>query len=193
MFLNSCVFLPTCIILLSAMPVAGDFQAGIEAYERGDFVVARLELRPLAQQGHSGAQWWMGVMDREEESLNRNRKAANQGDANAQWRLGVAYRWNEDGVPQQDFIEAVKWFRKAAERGHADAQLSLGLMYEAGTGVPENDVQAHAWINIAAAQGNGSAKVYKQSIAESMTRKELVQAQELARQYWEAYVLPFRN
>ena len=62
-----------------------------------------------------------------------------------------------------------------------------------GEGVPEDDVQAYAWYNIAAAQGNDNAEHNKQLIARSMTREQRARAQELARQYWEAYVLPFRN
>ena len=54
-------------------------------------------------------------------------------------------------------------------------------------------MQAYAWFNIAAAQGNKKAEKTKQFTAERMTREERVQAQELARQYWKAYVLPFRN
>ena len=32
------------------------------------------------------------------------------------------------------------------------AQLSLGFMYALGQGVPKDDVQAYAWVNIGAAQ-----------------------------------------
>ena len=158
MFLNSCVLLSACIILLVAMPVAGDFQAGMEAYDRGDFAVARREFRPLAEQGHFAAQWWLGVMDRSEEFLNGYRKAAEQGDPDAQWSLGVFYGWNERGVPQQDYVEAVKWFRKAAEQGHAKAQFSLGRMYAEGKGVPQDDVKARKWYRKAAEQGHEGAQ-----------------------------------
>ena len=47
--------------------------------------------------------------------------------------------------------------------------------------------------NIAAAQGNKHAKKVKQLTAERMTREQRGRAQELARQYWEAYVLSFRQ
>ena len=93
----------------------------------------------------------------------------------------------------EDDAEAVRWYRKAAEQGLADAQLWLGFMYADGRGVPEDSVQAYAWFNIAAAQGDDSAEHGKKLIAESMTREQRARAQELARQYWEAYVLPFRN
>ena len=92
-----------------------------------------------------------------------------------------------------DFSAALREWRPLAEQGHAGAQNNLGLMYNNGQGVPEDYVQAYAWYNIAAAQGHDHAENNKKLIAESMTRGQRARAQELARQYWEAYVLPFRN
>ena len=47
------------------------------------------------------------------------------------------------------------WYRRAAEKGHYFASYDLGNAYLYGEGrdVPQNDVQAYAWFNIAAAQG----------------------------------------
>lgn len=59
--------------------------------------------------------------------------------------------------------------------------------------VPEDYVQAYAWCNIAAAQGKDEAERDKELIAERMTHRQRAWAQQLARQYWKAYVLPFRN
>ena len=47
--------------------------------------------------------------------------------------------------------------------------------------------------NIAAAQGNELAKENKERVTESMTNEGRARAQKLAHEYWEAYVLPFRN
>ena len=67
------------------------FQAGVEAYARGDFTVAQREWELLAEQGY----------------------------AEAQFRLGLLYEFGK-GVPEND-AEAVKWYRKAAEQGHGNA------------------------------------------------------------------------
>jgi TPR repeat protein len=99
---------------------------------------------------------------------------------------------NGRGVPQ-DAVEAVKWYRMAAAQGVAMAQFGLGIMYATGRGVPQNDTQAYAWLSIAAAQGSERAEKGMMLVAESMTRKERARAQKLSREYWEAYVLPFRN
>ena len=96
------------------------------------------------------------------------------------------------GVPEND-AKAAEWFRRAGEQGDAEAQSSLAFMYAEGYGVPQDSVQAYAWINIAAGQGFQPAKEAREVMAESMTREEISRAQELSREYWEAYVLPFRN
>ena len=79
-----------------AAPAWGDFQAGWEAFERGDYATALREWRALAEQG----------------------------DVTAQNNLGVMYRDGE-GVTH-DYAEALKWFRKAADQGDAHAQTNLG-------------------------------------------------------------------
>ena len=198
---------------------AGDLLAGAEAYNRGDFSAALREWRPLAEQGDALAQLYLYVMYANGDGVPQNdteatkwyrkatgkddtsvqfetkvewyRKAAEQGDAGAQYLLGRMYE-DGDGVRQDD-AEAVKRYRKAAEKGNALAQRSLGGMYAVGKGVPQNDVQAYAWCNIATAQGDKKAEQCKGLIAESMTREKRARGQELARQYWDAYVVPFRN
>ena len=83
------------LALLPSATMAQDFEAGVEAYHRGDYETALKEFRPLAAQG----------------------------DASAQFGLGLMY-WHGEGVTQ-DYIEAVKWYRLAAEQGYAKAQFTL--------------------------------------------------------------------
>ena len=194
--------LALCVLILGSVSIAAepaDFQAGLEAYERGDYAVALREWRPLAEQGDADAQSFLGLTYAEGKGVPQDyieaakwyRKAAEQGHASAQYNLGVRHD-NGEGVPQDD-AEAVKWYCKAAEQGDVWAQNHVGTMYANGAGVPQDDVQAYAWYNIAAAQGNDIAENNKKLIAESMTREQRARAQELAREYWKAFVLPFRN
>jgi TPR repeat protein len=76
-----------------------DYEAGKEAYDRGNYATALKEWVPLAEEG----------------------------DASAQYALGFMYAGGQ-GVTQDD-AEAAKWFRRAAEQGHPDAQFLLGRMY----------------------------------------------------------------
>ena len=111
--------------------------------------------------------------------------AAEQGIAQAQFNLGNMYAQGK-GVPRND-VEAVRWYRMAAEQGYADAQLNLGYMYGTGEGIPKDYVQAYAWYNIAAAQGDETAKESLEIITKEMTTAGITKAQELSREYWEAY------
>ena len=69
----------------------------------------------------------------------------------------------------------------------------LGFTYAIGESVPQDYVQAYAWFNISAAQGDMKAQEAKELITKRMTRADISATQRLARQYWEKYVLPFRN
>ncbi len=83
--------LPTVVVLVLALALpapllAADFQAGLEAYKRGDYATALIEFRPLAEQGM----------------------------ADAQFALGFMYYFGH-GVPQ-DYVQAHMWYSLAAER-----------------------------------------------------------------------------
>ncbi len=76
------------LALLLAAPAAGqDYQKGLEAYNNGDYATALREWRPLAEQGHAGAQYNLGNM----------------------YDKGM-------GVPQ-DYIQAHMWWNLAAAQG----------------------------------------------------------------------------
>jgi len=129
------------------------YQAGCDAYERGDYDTALKEFRPLADQGDPLAQATLGLMYAEGE--------------------GVA----------QDYQEAVRWYRLAAEQGHASGQFSLGAMYTAGQGVLKDYVLAHMWMNLAAAQRVKKAVKGRDLLEILMTPAQLAEAQRLAREW----------
>ncbi len=146
------VLLAVAVVLVAA-PACTDYEAGAEAYGRGDYATKLQKLRPLAEQG----------------------------DAEAQKYLGNMYR-RGDGVPQ-DYQEAVRLYRLAAEQGHAMAQFNLGRMYAKGRGVPKDYVQAHLWLSLAAAQGDKKAPKRRDRLAKKMTPAQLAEAQRLAREW----------
>jgi len=111
-------------------------------------------------------------------------RAAEQGDAEAQYNLGEAYTKGE-GIPQ-DYAEAVKWTRKAAEQDYPRAQYNLGEAYEIGWGVPQDYISAYMWFNIAASNGNKSAAVELENLAEDMTSNDIEEAKKRAQIYIEA-------
>ena len=132
-----------------------------------DAVEAVRWYRLAAEQGHAGAQFFLGQMynsgkgvaEDAVEAVRWYRLAAEQGLAAAQGNLGLMYDSGK-GVAE-DAVEAVRWYRLAAEQGHAGAQFLLGRMYDNGEGVPEDDVEAYAWMSVVAAQGNAVAQKYR--------------------------------
>ena len=151
-------------LCLFGTAVAGPYEDGQAAYDRGDYAAALTLLRPLADQGDASAQWQLAYMSQEGLGVSQDyveaatwyRKAADQGNAPAQTNLGTMY-YRGTGVPQ-DNIQAASWFRKAADQGEAHAQQNLGYMYRNGTGVPQDYDQAEAWYRKAADQGYASAQ-----------------------------------
>jgi len=49
-------------IICLAAPAWADFQAGVDAYERGEYPSALREFTPLAKQGVAEAQHFLGVL-----------------------------------------------------------------------------------------------------------------------------------
>ena len=145
-----------------------------------------------------------GVSKDEAEAVRWYRLAADQGLAGAQHVLAAMYA-DGRGV-SKDEAEAVRWYRLAADQGYAKAQYTLGVMYADGLGVPKDEAEAvrwyrlaadqglagaqgdlkdsvlaHMWFNIAGANGNASAREYRDILERDMTRDEISRAIELAR------------
>jgi len=137
----------------SVMVVLADFQAGVEAYESGDYGAAFREFRLSAEQGL----------------------------AEAQLNLGVMYDYGR-GVAQ-DYKEAVRWFQAAAEQGYTRAQSLLGVMYGNGRGVLNDNVTAHMWFSIAAANGSKTGSDNRVIIEKKMTPSQIAEAQKMAREW----------
>ena len=82
-------------ILGVAAAVAGPWEDGMAAYNRGDYVPAIRLFRPLAEQGNPKAQSVLGVMYRRGEGVARSSvraflwfsRAASRGDAKAKAQL----------------------------------------------------------------------------------------------------------
>jgi uncharacterized protein len=176
-----------------AVPMALDKnEAGIAAYQHGDFDAALRLFQPLAEHGDASAQSNLGVMYEQGRGVLQNyreatrwfRLAAIQGNASAQSNLGVMY-YKGQGIAQ-DYGEARKWYRMAAEQRNLEAQFNLGVMYKEGRGVPPDGVRAHMWFNLAAASSSdGNAKLAAKNrdvITKSLTREQLFRAQEMAHQ-----------
>jgi TPR repeat protein len=143
------LFLPL-FLLAAVLPALADFQAGLDAFQKGDYTTAAKEWRPLAEEG----------------------------DPMAQFNLGLMYL-DGHGVPQSA-AEAVNWFRRAAEQDYAQAQHNLGAMYGSGQGVKRDYIQAYKWLNLCAAKGNAGCVTQRDLIAKKLKPGQIAEAQRLA-------------
>ena len=136
-----------------AVPAWADFQAGMDAKNRGDFAKALREWQPLA----------------------------NQGEARAQFYLGMLYE-NGDGVPEA-YGKAREWYEKSAVQGDANAQFYLGLLCAFGRGASMDLVQAHMWYSLAAGNGHARAALHRKDLAKEMKPAQIAEAQKRAREW----------
>jgi S1-C subfamily serine protease len=129
------------------------FQTALNAYQRGDYVTAANEWRPLADQG----------------------------DAPTQYNMALMYL-DGHGVPQ-DYAEAFKWFKRSAEQGYTEAQHDLAAMYGAGRGVNRDFMQAYKWMSLCATKGNPGCLSQRELIGRRLSRTDLGVAQRLATEW----------
>ncbi len=181
------------VVLVAALSACGAppaaFNEGKAAYIAGDYATALEELLPFAEQGHAGAQLFLGVMYGKGWGVPQDyaaatkwfRKSAEQGNALAQGLLGAMY-YESKGVTQ-NYAEALNWYRKSAEQGVALAQLGLGIMYAGSKGVTQDYVAAHMWFSLAAELGNEDAKSFRDIIAKKMTPAQIAEADRLSREW----------
>ncbi len=177
----------TILVLVFASPAVAQSPTEIE------------ELRLAAEQGDADAQYELGRMYNKgegvppdgQEAVRWLQLAAEQGNADAQLILGLADAGGE----------AARWYRLAAEQGNANAQAVLGAMYVTGEGVPQDYVQSHKWLNLAASRTTPEKaednRSLRDQLAELMTAPQVADAQRLAREWqpktWEQLKAnPFR-
>jgi uncharacterized protein len=138
------------LLVAAAVPALADFQAGLDAFQKGDYPTAAKEWRPLADDGDPGSQF----------------------------NLGLLYL-DGHGVPQS-YTDAVNWFRRAAEQDYVPAQHNLGAMYGTGQGVKRDYIQAYKWLNICAAKGNTGCVTQRDLLAKKLKPGQILEAQRLA-------------
>ena len=80
-----------------------------------------------------------------------------------------------------DYVTAMNEWRPLAEQGNMIAQYALGVMYENGVGVLQDNVIAHMWYNLSAANGNDLGGKNRNEVAIKMTAEEIFTAKAMAR------------
>ncbi len=77
-------------LALSAPVLAADYQAGVDAADRGDYAAALEEWLPLAEQGDAAAQISLGVMYEYGEGVTQDYAEAPTRSSSPTWRSCAA-------------------------------------------------------------------------------------------------------
>ncbi len=130
-------------LLLIAAPAAAEtprwalpaLDAGLAAYDHGDFGKARAGFTRLAAQGSAIAETMLGAM-------------ASRGEGAA-----------------RDPATATMWWMRAANRGYPPAQLALAEAFARGAGVATDAGTAYVWARLAAMHGDPAIAARAQALA----------------------------
>jgi TPR repeat protein len=175
-----------CLLLLL---LAADYQAGMRAYQRGDYARALAQFRPLAERGKPQAQTVLATMYERGLGVDRNiraairwySRAAAQNDTEAMYGLGRIYA--QGRVVPRDMPLALKWYERAALGGHALSMFTLANLYERGEGVLKDLIQAYLWYSLAAEYKYAGAAPALAGLREMMTPAQLRNAAALLPDY----------
>jgi len=135
------------------------YKNGLQSFKSKDYRAAYHIWLPLANNGNSKAQYYIGYMYLHglyvaQDSVEARKwfeRAAGQGDANAQNDLGTLYL-NGQGI-QKNLDMALKWFEASANQGNATAQYNLGIIYT----IKKKFGDAKIWFEASALQGYAKA------------------------------------
>lgn len=108
-----------------------------KAFDNGDYETAISLWLPLAENGDTDAQNYLGII----------------------YYLGLG--------TERDYKKALEWYERAAKAGHADAQRNYGDMINFGRGIQKDNFQAYKWYFAASQQGNKKAESQIEVIAAS--------------------------
>lgn len=102
----------------------------------------------------------------------------------------------EDGMAAYEkgnYAAAYTEFLQAAQQGNIHAQGKLGGLYLYGAGVAKDYIQAYAWLDLAAGQGDTAAAKFRDAVADQLSITQMREAAVLAEDYYDKYVLPFKD
>lgn len=147
-------------IALTALSARADFDAGLAAYQAGDFATARSLWLPLAEQGDPAAQRNLALILLQPgpnripsavQAVHWLQKSAEAGFARAHYDLAYL-RFQGLGLKADPKL-AAEHMQTAARLGLGDAQHDLAVLFEQGVGVDKNENLAVIWYRRAVQSG----------------------------------------
>ena len=87
--------------------------------------------------------------------------------------------------------ETVAELRAKADQGGAEAQFNLGVRHANDEGVPQDDVEAYKWLNLATTYADASKQEeyaeVRDGAAERLTPQQRAEGQKLSREWFAAH------
>ena len=80
-----------------------------------------------------------------------------------------------------EYSIALNEWRRRAQLGSVTSMANLGNMYEVGAGVLQSNIFAHQWYNLAASNGDATARERKKFVEGQMTALQVSMAVALAK------------
>ncbi|MBK9953018.1 MAG: sel1 repeat family protein [Candidatus Competibacteraceae bacterium] len=148
---------------------------------------ALAELHQRAAAGDASAQLDLGlryvtgqgIRPDERAALDWIGKAADQGNAAAQFELKLVH----SGSTAPRISRGRPTCCGNPPSNFAPAQTSLGMLHLAGQGVPEDRIEAYAWLGLAAERGEREALDWQPGLQAKLSDAELREARRRAEQY----------
>ena len=84
-------------------------------------------------------------------------------------------------------LSAVESNELAAQGGAVDALFELGIAHATGREMGVDLILAHKFFNLAAMRGNDDARRYRMEISREMDKRQIAEAQRLAREWIRAH------
>lgn len=133
--------------------------AGLIAYENGDYTTALNEWLPLAESDNAQACHNLALLYEAGQGVEQNAELAKLWCEKAA-KLGLATAWHHLGymLLSDDPTSALHSWQQAAEQGLANAQYDLASQYMIGKIVAPNNDTAADWYEAAAFQGHINAQ-----------------------------------
>ena len=142
------------LVMTSSWPsFAGSFEIAVQQFKQGSYRAAREQMKEIAETGHEGAQFYMGLMSHQGKGTPRN------------------------------FREALKWYWLAADNGDNRGRNNLGVMHRDGLGITPNKILAYMWFSLAAADQSVEGQRNLERLSRALSQQDILQGQQLAEEY----------
>ncbi|WOH37581.1 tetratricopeptide repeat protein [Thalassotalea fonticola] len=145
-------------------PALSGYDEALDLINRGEFIEAVEELKPLVELGYPPALYHQAALYENGQGVKRDQvkafelytRAANRGIAEAQFSLAQMYL--EGRGCTKDTTQGFEYTRRAADKGLAAAQYNLAVMYQKGEVTTQSYRNAAIWYEDAAMQNYALAQ-----------------------------------